>query len=123
MLRIYPILFTLLYMLAMLKPVLPVFDYVVNQDYIAEYLCINKDKPEMHCDGKCYLMQMLEEQRNEKKQNLPSIDLREYPIGFVTVLTLENTTFSPSDLKNTNNYTNKYSFLNSYQYFHPPIFS
>tara|TARA_B100000953_G_C17899380_1_gene383865 strand:+ start:433 stop:765 length:333 start_codon:yes stop_codon:yes gene_type:complete len=110
-------------MLAMLKPVLPVFDYVVNQDYIAEYLCINKDKPEMHCDGKCYLMQMLEEQRNEKKQNLPSIDLREYPIGFVTVLTLENTTFSPSDLKNTNNYTNKYSFLNSYQYFHPPIFS
>ena len=123
MLRIYPILFTLLYMLAMLKPVLPVFDYVVNQDYIAEYLCINKDKPEMHCDGKCYVMQMLEEQRNEKKQNLPSIDLREYPIGFVTVLTLENTTFSPSDLKNTNNYTNKYSFLNSYQYFHPPIFS
>lgn len=123
MLRIYPILFTLLYMLAMLKPVLPVFDYVVNQDYIAEYLCINKDKPEMHCDGKCYLMQMLEEQRNEKKQNLPSIDLREYPIGFVTVLTLENTPFSSSDLKNTNNYTNKYSFLNSYQYFHPPIFS
>lgn len=81
-----PIFFTLLYLVAMLKPVFPVFEYVVNQDYIAEYLCINKDKPMMDCNGKCYLAKMLQEEQNEKKQNLPAIDLKEYPIGFVEIL-------------------------------------
>lgn len=73
----------------MLRPVLPVFEYVVNQDYIAEYLCVNKDKPMLNCNGKCYLAKMLQEERNEKQQNLPAIDLREYPIGFVEILLLE----------------------------------
>ena len=87
--RWLPIFFTFLYVLAMLRPVLPVFEYVVNQDYIAEYLCVNKDKPMLNCNGKCYLAKMLQEERNEKQQNLPAIDLREYPIGFVEILLLE----------------------------------
>lgn len=81
-----PILFTFLYVMAMLRPVLPVFDYIVNQDYIAEYLCINKDKPMLNCNGKCYLSMMIQEEQNEKKHNLPAIDLKEYPIGFVDIL-------------------------------------
>jgi len=28
----------------------------INQKYIAENYCINRDKPQMHCDGKCQLM-------------------------------------------------------------------
>ena len=70
----------------MLRPVMPVFEYVVNQDYIAEYLCVNKDKPMLNCNGKCYLAKMLQEKQDEKKQNLPSINLEEYPIGFVDIL-------------------------------------
>ncbi|MAU15066.1 MAG: hypothetical protein CMH46_05945 [Muricauda sp.] len=73
----------------MFKPVLPVFEYVVNQDYIAEYLCVNKDKPMLNCNGKCYLSKMLQEEQNEKQQNLPAIDLKEYPIGFVQILLLD----------------------------------
>lgn len=69
----------------MIRPVLPVIDYVINQDYIAEYLCVNKDKPMLNCNGKCYLAKMLQKERDEKKQNLPAIDLKEYPIGFVEV--------------------------------------
>lgn len=72
--------------MAMLRPVMPVFEYVVNQDYIAEYLCVNKDKPMLNCNGKCYLAKMLQEEQEEKKQNLPSINLEEYPIGFVDIL-------------------------------------
>ncbi|MDG3582595.1 hypothetical protein PSF86_09350 [Galbibacter sp. CAA-3] len=123
MLKIYPILFTFLYMLAMLKPVLPVFDYVINQDYIAEYLCINKDKPEMHCNGKCYLMQMLEEQNSSKKQNLPPIDLREYPIGFVSFLSIKKINEPASPKADHSFYNNLYNFQPNYQLFHPPIFS
>src|SRR5690606_2414529 len=115
-----PIAFTFLYMLAMLRPVIPVFDYVINQDYIAEYLCINKDKPEMHCDGKCYLMEMLDEQNQQKKQNLPAIDLREYPIGFVQVLNLsarEELSLNPTTVIT---YIEQYSYLFNNSLFRPP---
>ncbi len=37
------------------KPVLPVAEYVVLYDYIKNELCINKDKPELKCNGKCHL--------------------------------------------------------------------
>ena len=105
----------------MLKPVMPVFDYVINQDYIAEYLCINKDKPEMDCNGKCYLMEMLEEENQQKKQNLPAIDLREYPIGFVQVLHIPFVTQLSFKTKNNTIYTRQYSFLFNDSLFHPPI--
>ncbi|MGS2762001.1 hypothetical protein [Sinomicrobium sp. M5D2P9] len=38
------------------KPLFPVLEYVVNYDYIANVLCINKERPKMQCYGKCYLM-------------------------------------------------------------------
>ena len=42
--------------------------FEANQNYIAKELCENKDKPEMHCDGKCYLMKKLK-QAEEKEKN------------------------------------------------------
>lgn len=43
----------------LVKPFWPVMDYMVNYDYIVNTLCENKDKPEMHCNGKCYLTKEL----------------------------------------------------------------
>ena len=114
-----PIIFTILYLLAMLKPVLPVFDYIINQDYIAEYLCINKDKPMLNCDGKCYLAKMIQAEQDEKKDNLPAINLRDYPIGFVHIASLEFKNIKIGQRKN-------FSYLNLYKkdfnqtVFHPP---
>ncbi len=42
-----------------LKPILPVVDYLVNYDYISTVLCENKAKPELKCNGKCHLMKEL----------------------------------------------------------------
>ena len=39
--------FIFLYITAMLRPVMPLANYLINQDYIAEFLCINKDLPEL----------------------------------------------------------------------------
>lgn len=108
-------------MLAMLKPVMPVFDYVINQDYIAEYLCINKDKPAMDCNGKCYLMEMLEAENQQKKQNLPAIDLREYPIGFVNVLHIPALTHISIKPNINAFYSQHYNFLFNHTLFHPPV--
>jgi len=45
----------------LVKPILPYFEYVFNYTYIAEVLCINKAKPEMHCNGQCHLSDQLDE--------------------------------------------------------------
>ena len=44
-------------------------EFKANQKYIAAALCENRDKPQMHCNGKCYLMKKLKDaQEKEKKQ-------------------------------------------------------
>ena len=50
-----------------LRPVYPYIHYAWNKEYIAKYLCINKDKPELQCNGKCHLKKELSEQRKEEK--------------------------------------------------------
>ena len=40
--------------------------FEVNRDYIAEVLCVNKKKPEMHCNGQCYLKKQMK--KAEEKQ-------------------------------------------------------
>jgi len=43
--------------------------FEMNRKYIAENLCINRDKPWLHCDGKCYFMNKIKQaEKNEKKQ-------------------------------------------------------
>ena len=67
--------FTLHILLAfylVLKPLAPVLDYAVNYDYISKVLCINKDKPQIHCNGKCYVGKELaknESQNDSKTKN------------------------------------------------------
>ena len=41
--------------------------FKLNQSYIAANLCENRNKPQMHCNGKCYLMKKLKQA--EEKQN------------------------------------------------------
>ena len=43
--------------------------FEMNEDYIAKELCVNKNKPELQCNGKCYLMNKLKQaQDKEQKQ-------------------------------------------------------
>lgn len=43
--------------------------FELNQNYIAENLCENRDKPEKHCNGKCYLSKKIKQaEEKEKKQ-------------------------------------------------------
>ena len=46
-------------MAALFGPLYPVLDYAMNKDYIARVYCENKEKPKMHCNGKCHLMKQL----------------------------------------------------------------
>ncbi len=50
-------------------------DYQINKDYIAKVLCVNKNKPKMHCNGKCHLKNELN--KAEKKEKSPANPLNE----------------------------------------------
>jgi hypothetical protein len=45
--------------------------FLNNQDFIAQNLCENKDKPVLKCNGKCQLAKELEQ--NEEKQTNQTI--------------------------------------------------
>lgn len=55
----------------LLKPAFPVLDYVINYDYISKVLCINKEHPQMHCNGKCHLMNELAKNADIEKPATP----------------------------------------------------
>lgn len=42
--------------------------YFVNQAEIIELFCINKEKPQLKCDGKCHLATQLTEVENDTKE-------------------------------------------------------
>lgn len=56
--------------------------YQLNKEYIARVLCENRDKPQLHCDGHCYLAKRLKAQEDkqdkettERVQNTPVMQL------------------------------------------------
>lgn len=56
-------------------PAIPVIDYLLNRDYIAKNLCVNKDKPKSCCKGKCHLVKQLNKTNPDKgkdKKELPN---------------------------------------------------
>ncbi len=108
-----------------LKPILPVFEYVINYEYISKVLCVNKDKPKMKCNGKCHLMQELAKSSDsEKPISDKKISVHEFEVLFFQDIASYN--FNEKNIlksKNIdNNYSNLYSYLNNCSVFHPPTF-
>lgn len=110
----------------LVKPIVPVFQYVFDYQYISEVLCINKEKPELQCNGKCHLMKELAKASEDEKPT--SSDKKnhhsEVEILFIEELNtflIEQSTIV-FDNQNTSVYSNLYSRLNCKTFFHPPSF-
>ena len=58
-----------------------VFSYLYNKEYITTVLCENKAKPQMACNGKCYLYKQIKQQ--EEKENTLPINIAKDIKGFV----------------------------------------
>jgi len=56
-------------LIMLVKPFWPIVEYITNYDYIVEVLCENRDRPELQCDGKCYLAKLLAEEQRDHDQN------------------------------------------------------
>ncbi|WP_431123365.1 hypothetical protein [Flagellimonas flava] len=74
----------------MVRPLWPVVEYVANYDYIVTVLCENKEKPQLQCNGKCYLAKQLEKSAEQDEQNPfgehnPNTEIQ-HPVFFQTLL-------------------------------------
>ena len=105
-----------------LKPLATVLDYAVNYDYISKVLCINKDKPQIHCNGKCYVGKELaknESPNDSKTKNSVQKVLDFYvPEAVAKIAVLLKPTFAPLHF----NYQAGYSYLFLSHIFRPPVF-
>ncbi|RAV30574.1 hypothetical protein DN748_03510 [Sinomicrobium soli] len=73
-----------------LKPAFPFLEYAVNYDYISQVLCINKDRPEEQCFGKCYLMSAVKKEvENEGKDKAATVKF-EHQLLFHQEVTANN---------------------------------
>ncbi len=45
--------------------------YTLDVESFIEQLCENKDRPQLQCNGKCYLSKMTEDTSSEKEQTIP----------------------------------------------------
>src|SRR5699024_12263852 len=55
--------------LTLFRPFWPIVEYIVAYDYIVAELCENRDKPELGCDGTCYLSKQLAFELQQENQN------------------------------------------------------
>lgn len=84
--QIKAILFIVLYVVALARPIAPLMDYLINYDYISEELCENKETPTLECNGKCYLAKQFQAESKNTENPQLSIEWQDYPIGFVQLL-------------------------------------
>lgn len=104
------------------KPLMPIIDYAANYEYISKVLCINKNKPTLHCNGKCYLAKELakssqEDSSKAKNQTQKIIDVY-IPTEISEIQFSEKEFFTEISFV----YKKDYAYLFLTHIFHPPIF-
>ena len=114
--------FYMLYLVAMLQPVVPLIEYYSNKEYIASVLCENRDKPALACNGKCYLEKRLEKSsaQDTHDHSIPKIDLSKYPISTIDYISFEFKKFEEFKTPQFFNFT-RYPQGYSNSLFRPPI--
>ncbi|WP_343611881.1 hypothetical protein [Chryseobacterium oranimense] len=107
------------------RPLIPLVEYAVNYNYISTVLCINKSKPELHCNGKCYVSKELAKTNDTdssplnkaKSSGQKILDICTLP----DIVSVQNTQRFPSPHFNFL-YETAYAFLFLKHIFKPPVF-
>ncbi|MDH5381498.1 MAG: hypothetical protein OEW75_11630 [Cyclobacteriaceae bacterium] len=76
--------------LVVFKPFSPYVEYLINYDYIVNVLCINKDKPELKCNGSCHLnteiKKSMEQQQDNPLQSTPNNQVSKLNVFLISSL-------------------------------------
>lgn len=91
--------------------------YRLNKSQIVENLCINKSRPELQCEGKCYLTQKLQESTETSNTSPFSWSTYEWN-GFIT----GNPSFFLYNLDIVSLHIEAFYLLRKTQSYHPFVF-
>ncbi|MBD3750649.1 MAG: hypothetical protein IE931_14270 [Sphingobacteriales bacterium] len=92
----------------------------MNKDYIAQNLCINKDKPWLRCNGKCFLMKKIAE-ADKKQQSQEKQIQKDLYQQMMLVPVLKFQFFKTSKVQIFPYYADEKINLSQTPIFHPPI--
>lgn len=107
----------------LLKPILPVIEYIVFYDYIKNELCENKEQKELKCNGQCHLSKELSKAADTttdgKTKSIVSVESN---VVFCQDIDFDFQLCAQCFLetKFTYYYSNSYSFSRLKTIFHPP---
>ena len=72
-------------------------DYTINRAYIIDNFCVNKDKPLLQCDGKCFLSEQLKKAQDQKENQSGGIEFtRDFGIFIIEDFFQTVKTISPA---------------------------
>ena len=103
---------------------MPMVDYAVNYNIITKKLCENKNRPQLLCNGKCYLKKELAKASGQQTKTDSRINIS----GFTDIFIInDDLAFAPlmDTISESSNALSEFSF--SYRFnllsdiFHPPL--
>lgn len=98
--------------------------FELNIDYIIETYCINKEKPELKCNGQCHLADQLNFSDDTNEGNYALIVEAFFPVYFQsTTLHIEGETYTKLKLKSRYNYILPFYNSPNYKISAPPKLS
>ena len=94
-------------------------NYIFQQDYITKTFCVNTDKPELNCNGKCHLTKQLSNQENQESEAPEPINLNLQLDFFFEDLQSYNWALN-SEVEQSHHISNGYYYFPSLKLDKPP---
>lgn len=94
--------------------------YSIDPEGFVELLCINQDKPEMKCNGKCELSKVSKSQSEDNNIPTSIIDISELRFYLVNSNSLEESRVLFDAELHLFLYSNLYNYESTKNCFHPP---
>lgn len=93
--------------------------FEMNQKYIIRELCVNKNKPQLQCNGKCYLMNKLKQAQDKEQKQERQTQTTQVQDALITV-PLNFKQFALAEIKHLFPYSTGMPRSIKNSIFHPP---
>jgi phosphoribosylformylglycinamidine (FGAM) synthase-like amidotransferase family enzyme len=92
----------------------------VNKEYIATHLCENKNKPMLHCNGKCHLQKQLAAAEKKEKSPFSQNTKDKFELQYFSENTVSVKTLFAEETKANSVYSFSIPNTSLKSIFHPP---
>ncbi len=102
--------------------------FEAQREHIAEFLCINQDRKDFSCDGRCHLIAVMQQAEEKENHGSPLQNLKHTDVHLVYIPVSANSLFTPPCFQETESpHFTPYVFFipasRTEDFFHPPSLS